>query len=931
MAVLGFQWSAARAAIRLARRDAWRNKGRSALIALMVALPVLAASTVSVIYRSEQHDPQDVVAISLGAQAQASIAFGDGRPTAQSIDGQSSGSVGDGSGAQPKPLTVQEFQSRTAAAISPRDRLVTDTQRWYTPSIRFNGSLLDGVVREFDYTQPGLGGLVEQYSGQAPNRTDQVVVSRTLARKKGIGIGDHLSADLPGRPAGRSLSVVGIVAGLPLIGQSMVIGLPGSLIPAQASPADTNAVDAISTALIVTGPDPVTWDQVVDLNQFGALVVSRSVLDDPPSPDRVPYSMDTEDYGSTPAGEVGIEVVVIGLVLLQIALLAGPAIAVGARRNQRMLAVMASTGAERKHLRFVVLATSAVIGLASCLVASLLGAGLGALLVVVLRRSFDQQIPRVDLHPLDLLGLTLVGGLTAVAAAMIPARQAARLDVVAALTGRRALTSARRRVPVAGLLVVGIGVGVAFYGSQIRRPFPTVAGLALTEIGLVAAAGAIVSLAARLAVRLPFAPRFALRDASRQRGRTAPAVAAVLAAMAGGTAALVYISAQGHHDQQNYSPASALGVVQVRKPDGDETFDFDRVQGVLRRTLPIDRVATLYGQPNPTGDGATVDLELHRAPQNECPMADQSTIFTEQQSEKLVRTDPRCRDAGTGGPGTVTLGIQTLFDDGSAVALATGTAVPADDAALRAGQMLVFNPRDLWPDGTVHISVQATSGGGQDDPSVRTVVLPAHLSTRSPRLTQPVFPQSAAAKLGVQVEPLGLLAGTTRMPTQAEEDAAAGAVRDSGAAYLSIERGYHNSYALGLLALVVAAAVVTLGGTFTAVGLAAAESRADIATLAAVGAGPAVRRRLAASQAGVIAGLGAVLGVASGVLAGWILVRLQQDWIGSVYTVPSPERWSLALPWGHLLLIGFGVPVLAVLVGFVSTRSRLPMVRRLGQ
>jgi len=197
----------------------------------------------------------------------------------------------------------------------------------------------------------------------------------------------------------------------------------------------------------------------------------------------------------------------------------------------------------------------------------------------------------------------------------------------------------------------------------------------------------------------------------------------------------------------------------------------------------------------------------------------------------------------------------------------------------------------------------------------------------------PVYPRSAAAKLGVKVRQVGFLASTTRLPTATEEDKASAAISDVDESYLSIEHGYQDHYALGLLALVIAAGVVTLGGTFIAVGLAAAEGRADVATLAAVGASPGVRRRLAAGQAGVIAGLGAVLGVVSGVLAGWILVRMQQDDLQGVnYSgTVTGERWSLAIPWVYLLATGFGVPLLAVLVGFLSTRSRLPLVRRLGQ
>lgn len=922
---------ALRAALRLARRDAWRNKGRSALIAIMVALPVLAASTVSVLYRSEDRDPQDIVQLTLGDQAQASLSVGLGAAIEQSPDGQDMGSTASEPSTRPKELTLEEFQNQAQALISDRDQIIVSKYSFSNRGIRFNDGLLNANVRELDYAASGLGGLIIQVTGRAPKQDGEVVVSQKLAKYRGIKDGDQLTFAASRESKPKTLDVVGVVRGLSLIGESTVIGPVGSLIPTDKASVASGYVEQ---NLLVVGPDPVTWDQVLDLNQIGSTVLSRSVVKDPPSADRIPYR--EGDYGDSGLGTaIGIGAVVIGLVLLQIALLAGPAIAVGARRNQRSLAIMVSAGAEQRHLRAVVLATTGVIGLVSCLVAAALGGALGAVAVLVLRSRFDQQFVRVDLRPLDLLGFALVGGLTALAAALIPARQASRLDVVAALTGRRGQAPPRLRVPLVGLVVAVAGVGLAYFGSQQRQALVTVAGLAMTEIGLVAAAGAIVALAARLAVRLPFAPRFALRDAARQRGRTAPAVAAVLAAIAGGTAALTYISSQSLHDEQTYTPMAALGVVMVSGDEDAVPSDFEAIQGALRRTLPITQVAAYYGPPH-GNDGSGTYLGLTPPPQNLCPLSDgtMKALSSEAEMARIQRTDPRCMDAQQEFA-TMSFQGNDMFDDGTALTIVTGTDDPADTNALKSGKVLVSDPLMMWPDGTVHVEVDresATTDSEESDDPPATITLPARLSTRTPKLNSPVYPLSAAKALGVTVKPSGLFATTSRMPTSAEEDKAAAAVADTaGGGYLSVERGYQDNYAIGLLALVVASAIVTLGGTFTAVGLAAAEGRADVATLAAVGASPGVRRRLAASQAGVIAGLGGVLGVASGIMAGWILVRLQQNELGVNSIAPTDERWSLELPWTYLLATGLGVPMLAVLIGFLSTRSRLPLVRRLGQ
>jgi putative ABC transport system permease protein len=916
-----------RAALRLARRDAWRNKGRSALVAIMIAIPVLAASTVSVVYRSADRDPQDEVRAQLGTQAQAVVTGLTGGPSVQSPDSSDWNSYD--SGKRTKGVAPEKVPAYLATVIPPRDGVAIDSRVYGGRDYRLGDRLIAAETREIDYAQPGLAGLIEQVSGRAPAAPGEVVVSRKLADDKRLKAGDRLTYTGASPAEPRPLTVVGVVTGLDIAGASQVIGRPGELI----APSRAGGAGFVEQSWLITGPDPVTWDQVLDLNQRGGLVLSRAVVANPPPADRVPYSR-IGDAGAD-AANLGIGAVAIGLVLLQIALLAGPAIAVGARRNQRGLAIMASTGAEQRHLRAVVLATSGVIGVASSAVAAGLGALLGAGIVLAARHWFDEGIVRVDVRPLDLLGLVLVGGLTAIGASLVPARQAARLDVVAALTGRRGYAPPARRVPVVGALIVVAGVSLAVWASGQGSALLTVVAMAITEIGLITAIGAVVALAARGAVRLPFVPRFALRDAARQRGRTAPAVAAVMAAVAGGTAALVFVASQSAHDEQEYRPAAARGVVMMTTsaltPD-----ELSAAEATLRRDLPIGTTAPIRGLP---GDNVTYTFaSLTRPPSAWCPEFGDPQAQGEQnpppaRPADVVRADPRCvaaDPAGWEGPA-----LSGMFDDGSVLQIVTGQRLPADVAALRAGKVITFDRRDLWPDGTVHVAVER-SDASDGSSKKRTLVLPGQLSTSAHALDQPIYPLSAAKKMGYPPTVQGLVATTTHLPSGDAEDKAAAALQDTVDAGFTVERGYVDHYALGLLALVVAAAVVTLLGTFSAVGLAAAEGRADVATLAAVGASPSVRRRLAGAQAGTIAGLGTALGVFSGILAGWILVRVNRQTSAgrSVYDGgfgSAGGDWHLVMPWPHVLIVAVGIPLLTVVVGFLTTRSRLELVRRLGQ
>jgi putative ABC transport system permease protein len=232
----------------------------------------------------------------------------------------------------------------------------------------------------------------------------------------------------------------------------------------------------------------------------------------------------------------------------------------------------------------------------------------------------------------------------------------------------------------------------------------------------------------------------------------------------------------------------------------------------------------------------------------------------------------------------------------------------------------------------VQVTTETEQPDGGLTESVRTVRLPAVVLDPPLPVDGPVVPRSAAGALGIDVVERGLLATTTTMPTDEQRERAAAALQDVGE-YLQLERGYRSEYGPGLVALVVAALLVTFVGTFTAVGLAATEGRADVATLAAVGASPGLRRRLAAAQAGVVAGLGAALGLASGMLTGWALVRLQQPAAvalpGGGTTVQGDQAWQFVVPWAELALLGLAIPLLTVLVAFSLTRSRLPISRRM--
>lgn len=926
------------ATMRIARRDAQRAKGRTALVAVMIGLPVLLVSAVDVIARSSQDGPEQVVSRQLGASAQALVtAAYPGTPVVQLPD-QRWGQPLDSETVTPPPAAdPADIVDQVSELLPAGNRLVQDVQGY---GARFRISSADGDrilttdLRESDWADPGVAGRLTVQQGRLPSAAGEVAITPSLARHGNLAIGDEIEhVDASGITT--DVSVVGIAEESSGSGHRSVLAVPGALLP------DAAIQDGMAeVTYLVVGPDPVRWQDVLVLNELGLAVLSRAVVLDPPPDSDVPYLTAGLDGG----GEGDVVVIAaaataVGLALLEVALLAGPAFAVGARRNRRQLALVAASGGERRHVRNIVLAGGLVIGLGASVVGAALGAALGVGLLPVLEHYELGDFAHTDIRPLDLLAVVAVGTLTAVAAAVVPAWQAGNQDVVAALAGRRGQAPARRRVAVAGVVVVAAGTAMALFGAAQRQPYLLVGGTALAELGLIAATGALIVLVARGARRLPMAPRLALRDAARQRGRTAPAVAAVMAAVAGSVAISLVVAATDERDRQGHQPVAAHGrVVQdlsIMNVDGTTTDgDLPASERVLRAQLPIDQTAVLRGPASIGDTGYYVSATM--PPEAECPLWVMATQPSQEQID-AARDDPRC-EVDDGYTTLAQLGGSGLIvDDGPGLALALGDDNPAVERALATGHVVVYDPNLVWDDGTAHLTIEEQPGmevnGPMETEPPRTLVLPAIVASSSLPPAGVVMSPETAQEAGLATSPQYLVATTTAMPTDDEVEQARASLEDAGQnGNVQVERGYVSDYGIGLLALAVAAAVVTLGATGIAVGLAAADGRADLATLAAVGASPGLRRRLAASQAGVVSVLGVGLGVIAGLVPGAALVWMMGG--GGFGNAPGSgfaQGWQYAvMPWPNLVVIGVVVPVLAVGCGYLFTRSRLPMVRRVG-
>jgi putative ABC transport system permease protein len=909
-----------RAALRIARRQARRARGRSALVVAMIALPVAALAFVAVAQDTFKLTP-DEQADRLMGKAQAVMTWPDDQPVHQHATELLWGPA-DLSGPGGGPIQVSGKGSSTAsssvqrllALLPPGSRAIGE--QLGALAVRTATGTGTLATRTLDLADPLARGILRPLSGRAPASASEVALTPAASRRLGAGLGGTVrSADGSG-----SYRVVGIVEDpTDLESSTIVLRI--------APPPDPRQDPRVTERWLVATPNPLTWTQVKQLNTHGVVAVSRYVLAHPPSAaERYP------EFSGSSGTSLGVPALVGGLALLEVVLLAGPAFAVGARRRRRELALVAAAGGTPAHLRRIVLADGVVLGV----LAAATGVGLGIVFAALGRPLIERHIAHVrsggfQVFPLALAALAGLAVVTGVLAALVPAWIASRQDVVTALAGRRGITRSRRRWVALGAVLAAVGACVAATGALRVEAALILAGLVVVELGLVLCTPAVVGLVARLGRFLPLAPRIALRDTSRNRTAAAPAISAVMAAVIGSLAVGVVLSSEAQRTRDDHRSWSRPGgvVLDGTGKEGEQHAVSPQAVAALRRTMPVRQVH-LFGRPS-CGPGqcfVTPQVPASRA----CPYSLNVLRRDPTPAEQRVaRHDSRCE--GVGGLYTYFAHLAfadnfTLVVDHDAVGAVTGLA--AGDAgraaaALHAGKVVVDHPRYL-DGGQVTLTITSSDLLDKTKEKTRSAKVPGYALPSRPRAPITLMTWQTARSLGLDPVPSIALAATSRMPTVVEQDRLQSALGLQASVY--VERGPKPaSNTQSLLVLSIVAGLITLGAAAIATGLAAADGRAELGTLAAVGASPRLRRGLSLSQSGVIAGLGSLLGAVAG-LGGSIAVLIALN-RGYADLWPAPTPYRIAVPWLNVAVAVLVVPAVAMLGAGLFTRSRLPIERRL--
>ena len=291
------------------------------------------------------------------------------------------------------------------------------------------------------FADPLVEGIFEIRDGRAPDAFGEVLLHADVARDLGVDVGDSFELD---RPSG-TWTVVGIGRATDDFNRRLfaVSEFPNSRI----------APGSATATMLVDLPEDITADQLGALSRVSVENSFVSLAPDMRSQTpEVPGWYAVEQQRGNVSGEALAWGWVAGvLALAAVGVIIAAAFASSARRQLTTIGQLAANGAPERLVR----GTLAFQGAWTGLIGSVVGITI-ALVALLLSRSLVEQLIARRLGPWDiniaaLAVICLTGVAAATIAAMIPARSAARIPVLAALAGRRPLGAVPRRLVPIGL------------------------------------------------------------------------------------------------------------------------------------------------------------------------------------------------------------------------------------------------------------------------------------------------------------------------------------------------------------------------------------------------------------------------------------------------------------------------------------------------
>ena len=898
-----------RPALRIARRSVRRNLGRSLLVATLVGLPVAGATMVDVVVRSIDSPERSAWSAIGAADAQASVTTLSQLPPDYAPGAYGSISFDPGAGER-DPTTVD-----LEALLPPGSRVVPLPVE-HSVRLRAGDETRRAGLVVADLGDPLHADEARLGAGRLPSGPDEVLLSPGLAEQLGdLRPGARITAD------DMQLTVSGLGRDPFCFDCDRVVTAPESAAAGLVPPPGDGPGSLGTIDYLVDLPDDDAGARLwPPLARRGVALTPRDAYT---HPDRY---MSAGGGGVATADALraaALAAVIVGLGLLEVVLLAGTAFAVGARRQTRALGLVAAGGGSPRDVRRIVLAQGLVLGV----LGAVGGVAVGGLLAVAGRPLWESldgsELAGWRFGVWEIAGAALVGLASGLAAAIVPSVGAGRMRAVDALAGRfRTTGRARRRATTAGLALAAAGAGMALLGDRLladdfaayervlaaaeetgayaSAPAAAgpvaliVGGAALLTAAMVLLVPFVIAALGKLAARLPLSPRLAFRDAARHRHRTGPATSAIAVAVAGSVVLAFVAAGNFRAEELRYVPGLPPNLLSIEPSSTD----------VAGMQAAGQRAATQL----PGAEAHVLEQPVPPPPEGEERPADFGLMGGEMYVTPSWDACPDHAECSVAGGGLAVAGSEELNG-----VLAGGRLDDAARDALAAGRVVVFDRNLISARGRVTIETGAV---GSDDQSETVVLRGGHLAARHSygALPSAIVSRRAVRDQGWDTVATRMLVSYPAGTSRDDVETAVAALEDEGV-FAYFESGPGAPKDTILLAIAAVAGFVTLVGVAISVALSAAEGRADLATLAAVGAPPRRRRALAASQALLVAGLGCAIGLVAGAFVAFTARA----------TTGSPE---FVIPWANLAVTALVVPALAVLVAALFTPSRLPLVRR---
>jgi putative ABC transport system permease protein len=765
-------------------------------------------------------------------------------------------------------------------------------QRFGTVDVIEHQRLATGSVNPVDLRAQDPNGpygrpMLRLTAGRYPAGPDEVAVTRQAATLYNLHIGDVW------QQGGQARRVVGLVEN------------PGNLL-------DEFALVAPGQ---ISAPTQVTI--LFDANEASvasfALPGGASVETPPPPP-----------AGFSPAIVV-LALATFGLIFIGLVAVAG--FTVMAQRRLRALGMLSALGATDRDIRLVLLANGAVVGV----VATLLGAALGFLAWIAyvprLQTSTGHHIDRLNL-PWWAIGTAMaLAVVTAVAAARRPARSAARMSVVAALSGRPARPKAAHRsaVPGAVLLVTGLcllafagGWGANSTASQLKL----LSGIVATILGALLLAPLGITGLAAAGRHAPVTVRLALHDLARYRARSGAALAAVTFAVLLAVLTSILATARFADPVDYFGPNLPANQLVISAPGGTPGINggpgsAQTLSGLRSLRSRVDQIAASLG----TNDVLELDSPMN-------PTTSSAAQFGQLTADHLLHSGGQLLQSG----GQLYLATPALLShyginpdriDPTADLLTSRPGLASAARLYLKGERFPVKLSPGGPGGPAE-GPSAGTGGPSNNfscdpgscvaaPAIQTLDrLPT--DTSDPNLLITTHGMDRLSSLGLQAVPSAWIMQTARPLTAVQINAArqiavaAGATIETKSQNPSLDEVRNWTTAAGIL--------LALGVLAMTVGLIRSETAGDLRTLTAAGASGWTRRALTSATAGALALLGALVGTAVAYLAAIAWYRS---------SLASTVRH---VPVGDLAVILAGLPLAATGGGWLFAGREPPTIAR---